>query len=88
MNRREQLITYLRSSIDPNFDADQHELGSLLDSVSLIQLITFIDEELGISLDLPSLRLEMFMTVESLLHMLAEYAPEPMSTGIRANARA
>ena len=88
MTRRERLVTYLRATIDPNYDADQHELGLLLDSVSLIQLITFIDEELGVSLDLPSLRLEMFMNMESLLHTLAEYVPEPLSSDLRANARA
>lgn len=76
MKRRQLLVDYVRSSVDPAFDPDEHELAPILDSVSLLQLITFIDQDLGVPLDLPSLSLDMFASIDSVLGVLDEYAPE------------
>lgn len=76
MNRRDKIIGYVRTSVDPGFDADQHELAPILDSVSLLQLIAFIEQDLGVALDLPSLRLEMFASVDSVVRTLDECEPE------------
>lgn len=79
MSRRERIIQYVKSTIDTDFDAERHELGPMLDSVSLLQFIAFIDEELGVPLDLPSLRIDMFADVESVVRTLEAYEPEGYS---------
>jgi len=76
VNRREKITTYIKTTLDSDFDADRHELAPLLDSVSLLQLIAFIEQEMGIALDLPSLRLEMFRNVDSIVHALDGFSPE------------
>ncbi|HEY8946552.1 MAG TPA: hypothetical protein VIM73_20010 [Polyangiaceae bacterium] len=80
MDRRDKLVRFIQKTVDAGFDAERHELGPLLDSVSLLQLIAFIDQELGVPLDLPSLRLEMFATVDSVLR-LVEGEPGRLTVG-------
>lgn len=77
MSRREKIVEYVRATVDADFDPDLHELAPILDSVSLLQLITFIDQDLGVALDLPSLSLETFATVDSVVAALESYDPEP-----------
>lgn len=76
MNRRERLVQYVRENLDPEFDAEQQPLAQLLDSVSLMQLIMFIDQELRVPLDLSSLSLEWFATVDTLVAELNEMKKE------------
>ena len=45
-------MAYVRETVDQEFDPDGQQLTQILDSVSLLQLIMFIDQELGITLDL------------------------------------
>jgi acyl carrier protein len=73
MSRREQLIAFIQTNFEPDFDAEEHALTQVLDSVSLLQLITFIDQELGIPLDMSGLTLEMFASLDSLLETLSGY---------------
>lgn len=70
---REKLIEYIRTNVDPEFDADEQALTQVLDSVSLLQLITYIDQELGIPLDMSSLTLDMFASLDTLLETLEAY---------------
>jgi acyl carrier protein len=76
MTRREKLVAYVRESVDPEFDPDQQQLTEVMDSVSLLQLIMFIDQELGVPLDLSGLGIEMFATVDTLVQRLEELSPE------------
>jgi acyl carrier protein len=80
---RERIITYVRSACDPEFDAERHELAPLLDSVALLQLIAFIERELGVSLDLSSLRLEMFASVESVVRTIEDVRASDGDDGLR-----
>ncbi len=78
MSRRERLVAYVRETIDPEFDPDRQQLMELLDSVSLLQFIMFIDQELGITLDMSALRVEMFTTIDTVVAGLeAHDAEEP-----------
>jgi acyl carrier protein len=76
MSYREKLIEYIQTNVDPEFDADEQALTQVLDSVSLLQLITYIDQELGIPVDMSSLTLDMFASVDTLLEALQAYAAE------------
>jgi acyl carrier protein len=76
MNRRERLVQYVRENLDPEFDPDGQPLTQLLDSVSLMQLILFIDQELRVPLDVSALSLDMFATIDILVKELNEIKPE------------
>jgi acyl carrier protein len=76
MSRRERLVAYVRETVDREFDPDQQRLIEVLDSVSLLQLIMFIDQELGITLDLSSLGVEMFTTIDTVVQVLEETSTE------------
>ena len=76
MTRRERLVAYVREAVDPEFDPDQQQLTEVMDSVSLLQLIMFIDQELGVPLDLSGLGIEMFATVDTVVRGLEELSPE------------
>jgi acyl carrier protein len=76
MRRREKLVAYVRETVDPEFDPDGQRLTEVLDSVSLLQLIMFIDQELGITLDLSGLSIEMFTTVDTVVQGLEQLSPE------------
>jgi acyl carrier protein len=79
---RERIVAYVRSACDPEFDADRHELAPLLDSVALLQLIAFIDGELGVNLDLASLRIDMFATVESVVRTIEDVRASDGDNGL------
>ena len=76
MNRRERLVAYVQETIEKEFDPDQQRLIEILDSVSLLQLIMFIDQELGITLDLATLGVEMFTTIDTVVKALDEASAE------------
>ena len=67
----ENLTRYVQSNIDEDFSRDGDPLIDYLDSVALLQLILHIDEELGYSLDMASLSLEMFSSIDSLVDTLS-----------------
>ncbi|MFT3923462.1 MAG: hypothetical protein QM778_13080 [Myxococcales bacterium] len=76
MSRYERIVGYIRENMEPEFDPGEDALSQVLDSVSLLQLITFIDQDLGIPLDLEGLTLDRFSSVESVVQMLSEYGRE------------
>jgi len=76
MSRKEKLVAYIRQDIDDEYDPDQDELIALMDSVSLLQLIMFIDQDLGIQLDMSSLSQENFANMDALLQLLEECKSE------------
>jgi len=73
MSYREQIVSYIRTYVDPEFDADSDVLTQVLDSVSLLQLVVFIDQELGIALELSNLTLDTFASVDSVVEVLSAY---------------
>jgi acyl carrier protein len=73
MSYREQIVSYIRTYVDPEFDADSDVLTQVLDSVSLLQLVVFIDQELGIPLELSNLTLDTFASVDSVVEVLSAY---------------
>jgi acyl carrier protein len=76
MTRRDRLVVYVREAVDPEFNPEQQRLIEILDSVSLMQFILFIDQELGIPLDLSGLGIEMFTTIDTVVQALEELSPE------------
>jgi acyl carrier protein len=70
MSLQAKLVQYVRNHIDPGFEPDHQRLVELLDSVSFLGLIMFIEEEFGIALELSDLRMQMFETVDSLAAQL------------------
>lgn len=66
MNDRERIIRYLHS-VAPGFEPEADDPTELLDSVSLLQLILHIDDELGVPLDLGSLTLDDFRSVDAIV---------------------
>lgn len=76
MSRREKIVQYIRSAVDPEFDAEADVLTQVLDSVSLLQLIVYIDQELGVSLELSDLTLDAFASVDAVLDTLNAHRPE------------
>ncbi len=76
MSRYERIVSYIRDNMEPEFDPREDALSQVLDSVSLLQLISFIDQDLGIPLDLEGLSMESFASVESVVRLLGEYGRE------------
>lgn len=70
MGLRERIVKYIQTQIDPDFDADADVLTQVLDSVSLLQLVLFIDQDLGIPLDLSNLTLDAFASVDTVVETL------------------
>ena len=76
ISRYERIVGYIRENMEPEFDPGEDALSQVLDSVSLLQLITFIDQDMGIPLDLEGLTLDRFASVETVVQMLSEYGRE------------
>lgn len=76
MSHREKIVSYVRTNIDPEFDADSDQLIQVLDSVSLLQLVAYMDQELGMELDLSVLTLDALATVDSILEAFGTEQPE------------
>lgn len=70
----EQLTAYVRSNASPDFDPGNDRLLDVLDSVGLLQLIMFIEQEFQIVLDPASLSIEVFIDLRSLAAALQNYA--------------
>lgn len=70
MGLRDRIVKYIQTQIDPDFDADADVLTQVLDSVSLLQLVLFIDQDLGIPLDLSNLTLDAFASVDTVVETL------------------
>lgn len=79
MSRYERIVGYIRENMEPEFDPGEDALSQVLDSVSLLQLISFIDQDLGIPLDLEGLTLDRFASVETVVQMLSEYGRESLT---------
>ena len=79
MSRYERIVGYIRETMEPEFDPGEDALSQVLDSVSLLQLISFIDQDLGIPLDLEGLTLDRFASVETVVQMLSEYGRESLT---------
>lgn len=75
--RREILVAFVRASLkgdfDPDFDENSGELLPFLDSVSLLQLVLFIEERFKIALDMGEFDLENFHTIDTLLAALDQF---------------
>ena len=76
VSRREKLIKFMRENIDHEFDPDEDSLIDLMDSVSLLQLVVFIEQDLDIRLDMSMMGLESFANIDALLDTLDEYVLE------------
>jgi acyl carrier protein len=76
MDLRERIVDYIQTQIDPEFDADADVLTQVLDSVSLLQLVLFIDQDLGIPLDLSNLTLDAFVSVDTVMKTISGVAIE------------
>ena len=74
MCQKDLLIGYLHKNVDEEFDPEQDNLLEIMDSVSLLQLIVFIEQEMDVCLDMSMLGIEAFASVDSLLDTLAEQA--------------
>lgn len=74
MNNRDLLIGFLRDNVDEEFDPDQDSLLDIMDSVSFMQLIVFIEQEFDIRLDMSMLGLDSFASVDALLTTLSDQA--------------
>lgn len=72
MERREALIVFIRQSLKGEFDPESDELLARLDSVSLLQLVLFIEERFEIELDMGNFDLENFRTVDALMSALQQ----------------
>jgi acyl carrier protein len=70
----ERLTSYVRDNHSASFDPQTEQLFDYLDSVGFIQLIVYIEGELGIQLSPASLSLESCATVESFSQLLVEHA--------------
>ncbi len=70
---KDRLLAYLRERVNANF-GPQDRLLDFLDSVAILQLVLFIEQELGISLDMSQLDLEVFATLDSLADVVLSQA--------------
>jgi acyl carrier protein len=67
LERRETLVAFIRELLKEDYDPEAGDLLSHLDSVSLLQLVLFIEERFKIVLDMGEFDLENFRTVDTLL---------------------
>jgi acyl carrier protein len=70
----EQLTTYVHQNVSTNFDASHDKLIDVLDSVGLLQLIMFTEQDFQIVLDPASLSMEVFLDLKSLSEALRAHA--------------
>lgn len=68
----EELTSYVRDNVAPEFDPAHDRLLDVLDSVGLLQLIMYIESEFQITLDPASLSIEVFLDINSLSAALRE----------------
>lgn len=76
MGRREKLIDFMHENIDDEFDPDEDNLIDMMDSVSFMQLVVFIEQDLDVRLDMSMMGLESFANINALLETLDQHALE------------
>lgn len=76
MGRREKLIDFMHENIDDEFDPDEDNLIDMMDSVSFMQLVVFIEQDLDVRLDMSMMGLESFANINALLETLNQHALE------------
>jgi acyl carrier protein len=68
----ERLTAYVRANHSESFDPETGQLFDYLDSVGFINLIMFVENELGIQLSPGDLSLESCATVNSMADLLVQ----------------
>lgn len=71
MNQRSSIVSFVRDNFDEEFDPGQDGLLDIMDSVSFLQLVVFIEQEFGIRLDMSTMTLESFASVDALIDTLS-----------------
>lgn len=66
MTPRDKLIAYVRENVDDEFEPDQ-ELLDIMDSVSLLQFMTFVEQTLGVTINQAHLTIEIFETIDTVI---------------------
>ncbi len=66
MSQREKLVTYLRKNVDEEFEPD-HSLLDIMDSVSLLQFMIFVEQTLNITINQDDMTIEIFETVDTVI---------------------
>jgi acyl carrier protein len=69
MSARKQLINYIRTHISERYEEDQ-DLIDFLDSVSALQLLMFIEQNLGAEINPNDFDAEMLLTLDTLIEAL------------------
>jgi len=72
MTPRDAIIQFITESLDSQYDPENDVLTQVLDSVSLLQLVVFLDQELGVQLDMSNLTLDAFASIDSLMATIDE----------------
>ena len=70
MDKRLKLVDFIRTNVDEDFSPEDDSLLDIMDSVSFLRLIVFIEEELKIELDMTAVSLDEFESIDSLMNML------------------
>lgn len=70
----ERLTNYVRENHAASFDPQSEQLFDYLDSVGFVQLIMFVESDLGIQLNPATLSLDSCATVENFARLLQEHA--------------
>jgi acyl carrier protein len=66
----------MHENIDDEFDPDEDNLIDMMDSVSFMQLVVFIEQDLDVRLDMSMMGLESFANINALLETLDQHALE------------
>ena len=66
MSQREKLVTYIRKNVDEEFEPD-HSLLDIMDSVSLLQFMIFVEQTLNITINQDDMTIEIFETVDTVI---------------------
>lgn len=79
MNHKQELLAFISTELvrgltHPLTDDDELLAGGLVDSLGIVRLVQFIDEELGVHVPLEEVTLENFGTLGLLVAYLAKRA--------------
>ena len=70
MSERDLLINFIRENVDEEFDPAQDSLLDIMDSVTFLQLIVFLDQQMGVQLDMSMVGLDSFANVDALMDLV------------------
>lgn len=73
-SQRNDLVSFIHENIDEKFDPDVDRLIDIMDSVSFLRLIVFIEQEIGCQLDMSSITTESFEDLDTLLGLINQVA--------------